>query len=66
MCNLCVKDAIAIDTVLVDKGGAVFAKVVEDLYNMAARQNLLQVARETVIEWINSHHIEHVAMFLEA
>jgi len=38
----------------------------EYLDNMAARQNLLQVARETVIERIDSHHIEHVAVLLEA
>ena len=45
MSDLRVKDTIAIDTVLIDQSGAVLAKIVEDLDNVAARQNLLEVAR---------------------
>ena len=44
MRDLRVKDTIAIDAVLVDQGGAVFAEVMEDLDYMAAGQNLLEVA----------------------
>ena len=44
MRDLRVKDTIAIDTVLVDQGRAVLAEVMEDLDNMTAGQNLLEVA----------------------
>jgi len=61
-----VKHTITIDTMLIDEGGAVFAEVMEDLDNMATRQNLLQIAAKTVIKGVHSHHVEDVAVVFEA
>ena len=66
MGDLCVEDAVAVDAVLVDKGAAVLAKVVENLYYAIAGQNLLEVARQTVVEWVHAQHVEDVAVVLEA
>ena len=52
--NLSVKHAVAVYTILVDKGRAVLTEVVEDLDDMPARQNLLEVVGEAVIEGIHT------------
>ena len=52
--NLSVKDAVAVYTILIDKGRAVLTEVVEDLNDMSARQNLLEVVGETVVEGIHA------------
>ena len=52
--NLSVKYAVAVYTILIDKGRAVLTEVVEDLDDMPARQNLLEVVGETVVEGIHT------------
>ena len=52
--DLSVKYAVAVYTILIDKGGAVLTEVVEDLNDMSARQNLLEVVGETVVEGIHA------------
>ena len=52
--NLSVKDAVAVHTILIDKSRAVLTEVVEDLDDMPARQNLLEVVGEAVIEGIHT------------
>ena len=52
--DLGVKHAVAVYTILIDKGSAVLTEVVEDLDDMSARQNLLEVVGETVVEGIHA------------
>ena len=52
--NLRVKHAVAVDAVLVDEGRAVLTEVVEDLDDMLAGQNLLEVVGEAVVEGIHA------------
>lgn len=66
MCNLGVEDAVAVDAVLIDEGRAILAEVVENFYNVRARQNLLQIAAQSVIKWIHALQVENVAVVLEA
>lgn len=66
MSYLRVKHTIAVNAVRVDQRRAVLAEVVENLDDVAARQNLLQVARQSVAEGVDLHQIKHIAVILEA
>jgi len=66
MRDLGIEHTIAIYTVLINEGGAIFTEVMKDLYNMWTGQNLLQVAGKTMVEWIYSHHIKYIAVVFEA
>ena len=52
--DLRVKHAVAVYTILIDEGRAVLTEVVEDLDDMPAGQNLLEVVGETVVEGIHA------------
>ena len=66
MSYLRVKHTVAVNAVRVDQRRAVLAEVVENLDDVAARQNLLQVACQSVAEGVHLHQIKHIAVILEA
>ena len=56
--NLSVKDAVAVYTILVDKGRAVLTEVVEYFDDPLGCQDLLQVVLQFVVKGVHLQHIK--------
>jgi hypothetical protein len=62
MCDLRVKDSVAMDLELSDQSACIFAEVVEDLDDISIFQDLFESSRER----IDFHQIENVAVSSQA
>lgn len=66
MCNLGVKHAFAVDTVMIYQSRTIFTEIMKNLYVLLRRQYLLEVEWESIVKRVTFLQVKQVAVAFEA